>query len=240
MNGGEDLAQWVNDLLGIELRPAQREAFDWFRRELIEWNRRYNLTAIRDPGAIDAKHFLDSLSNLLVSGLRPPARLIDVGTGAGFPGIPLKIAFPEFHLTLVESIGKKADFCRHVVATLGLSDVEVLHARAESVGRDPAYRERFDWALARAVAAMPTLAEYLLPLVRVCGAAVMQKGDTAPAEVQAAESALRILGGEVEQILPVELPRVVERRFLVVVRKCAATPERYPRRVGVPAKRPLA
>ena len=139
----------------------------------------------------------------------------------------------------VESIGKKAQFCHHVVDNLELANVEVINSRAEQVGRLPEHRKSFDWALARAVAKLPMLLEYLLPLVKVGGVAIAQKGDSAPAEAQTAQVALEVLGGELEEIVPVELPGVTETWHLVVVRKSAATPEQYPRRAGIPGKRPL-
>lgn len=228
--------------LGLELTAAQVEAFRRYREMLVAWNRRFNLTAITDDEGIQVRHFLDSLSCLPVMEARgglEGRRVVDVGTGAGFPGLPLKIVRPAMRLTLVEATRKKTDFLRAVVAELGLEGVEVIHARAERVGRDPRHREHYDWALARAVAEMRILAEYLLPLVRVGGYALAQKGEQAPAEVQRAERALALLGGEVERLEPVALPGVAERRYLVVVRKVAATPDRYPRREGMPAKRPL-
>jgi 16S rRNA (guanine527-N7)-methyltransferase len=226
-------------LLGIQLSAGQLEAFAWYASELIAYNERYNLTAITDPQGIKAKHFLDSLTCLLVMGPTPTGKVIDVGTGAGFPGIPLKICCPQLQLTLVESIGKKLTFCRHVVDSLGLDGVSLVHDRAERVGHWPGYRQNYDWALARAVATMPALVEYLLPLLRVGGQAIIQKGETGPAEAHSADGALRILGGRVDQLIPLELPRVVETRYLVVVRKVAATPTKYPRRAGIPIKRPL-
>ncbi len=228
--------------LGLKLTAAQVEAFRRYREMLVAWNRRFNLTAITDDEGIQVRHFLDSLSCLPVMEARgglEGRRLVDVGTGAGFPGLPLKIVRPAMQLTLVEATRKKTDFLRAVINELGLEGVEVLHARAERVGREPRHRERYDWALARAVAEMRILAEYLLPLVRVGGYALAQKGEQAPAEVQRAEQALALLGGEVERLEPVALPGVAEERYLVVVRKVAATPDRYPRREGMPAKRPL-
>jgi 16S rRNA (guanine527-N7)-methyltransferase len=142
-------------------------------------------------------------------------------------------------LTLVESVGKKAQFCRHVVSILGLRWVEVVQERAENLGQIPAYREAYDWAVARAVAILPVLAEYLLPLVRVGGRMLAMKGESGPAEAHSAERALRVLGGHLRQLLPVTLPGVAEERYLVVVDKIAATPQVYPRKVGTPAKRPL-
>lgn len=233
----QDVAQ---TRLGVSLSRRQLDAFAWYASELAAWNERFNLTAITDPAEIEVKHFLDSLSCLLALRPRAGERLVDVGTGAGFPGIPLKIVLPWLPVTLVEATGKKAEFCRHVVEGLGLDSVTVVHARAEDVGQMVEHRQVYHWAVARAVANLPVLAEYLMPLVRVGGKAIAQKGETGPAEAHAAEPALRILGGRVAQLIPVELPRVPETRYLVVMEKTAATPEEYPRRAGVPARRPLA
>lgn len=229
----------ARNLLHIDLSPDQLAAFDRYADELIAWNKRFNLTAITDPVNIEIKHFLDSITCLFVMGTRKVGRVIDVGTGAGFPGLPIKILNPSMKLTLIESIGKKVEFCRHMIAILDLNGVELIHDRVENVGQNKDHRQKYDWAIARAVAAMPVLVEYLLPLLRIGGVAVIQKGETGPAEAHAAEEALRILGGKLEQIIPIELPRVVESRYLIVVDKNAATPVKYPRRVGIPTKRPL-
>jgi len=235
----KELAAQVHRQLGVRLSAAQLDLLARYEQELIEWNARFNLTAIRNPQEIRTKHFLDSLTCLLALRETPPERLVDVGTGAGFPGIPLKVIFPKMQLTLVESVGKKAEFCRHVVSTLSLSGVEVIQERAETLGQFPEHREQYDWAVARAVAILPVLAEYLLPLVRVGGGMLAMKGESGPAEAHAAEHALRVLGGHLRQLVPVTLPGVVEERYLVVVDKIAATPASYPRRVGLPAKKPL-
>jgi 16S rRNA (guanine527-N7)-methyltransferase len=227
-------------LLKLELTPGQVAAFQVYADELRAWNDKFNLTAITRPDEIQVKHFLDSLSVLRAVGLNfGRCRLIDVGTGAGFPGLPLKIVCPDLRLTLVEATGKKVTFCQAMVERLGLANVTVVKARAEEIGRDPAHREQYDWAVARAVAEMPVLVEYLLPLVRRGGHALAQKGEAGLAEAHAAEAALRRLGGQLKQVLPVELPGVVETRYLVVFEKTAATPPAYPRRPGVPGKQPL-
>jgi 16S rRNA (guanine527-N7)-methyltransferase len=210
-----------------------------YEKELLAWNQKFNLTAIRDVESIRTKHFLDSFSCVLAWKASPPDRLIDVGTGAGFPGIPLKILYPNMELALVESVGKKAAFCEHIVNVLGLEDVEVIHARAEDIGQDTNLREEYDWAVARAVANLNVLSEYLIPLVKVGGHMLAQKGENAPTEAQSAEKAIEILGGKLEQLIPVNLPGVVDDRYLVVVEKIAATPPNYPRKPGVPAKQPL-
>ena len=228
--------------LDITLADRHLAAFETCYRELTAWNQRFNLTAITDREGVLVRHFLDSLSCLKALSrkeLEAGARVIDVGTGAGFPGLPLKMVCPGMRLTLLEATRKKVTFLENVVGVLALEGVEVIHGRAEELGRDPAHRERYDWALARAVAEMPALAEYLLPLVRVGGAALAQKGEGAAAEVHGADAAIVTLGGRVRQLVPVELRGLAETRYLVVVDKVAATPEKYPRRPGVPQKRPL-
>jgi len=235
----EKLAQEFQTLTGSTLSRQQLVALNIYLRELTTWNAVHNLTAIRDPDQVRVKHFLDSLSACMVMNGSQIDRVIDVGTGAGFPGLPLKILYPQMHLTLVESIGKKVAFCEHIVAKLCLDRVEVIQMRAEELGQLRLHREQYDWAVARAVAAMPVLLEYLLPLVRVSGRVLAMKGESGPAEAQTAEKAARILGGHLRQVQQLMLPGVVEVRYLVVIDKVAATPERYPRRVGIPSKRPL-
>jgi 16S rRNA (guanine527-N7)-methyltransferase len=235
----EKLIQEAQQFFGIHLTGRQVVALVNYERELLEWNEKLNLTAIREAEGIRTKHFLDSFSCVLAWKESPPRHLIDVGTGAGFPGIPLKILYPSMRLTLVESVGKKANFCRHLVETLKLEAVEVLNARAEDVGQMPAQREKYDWAVARAVANLSVLVEFLLPFVQVGGAMLAQKGQSGPAEAHKAGKALKILGGEMRQLIPVNLPGVAEDRYLVVVGKVAATPKGYPRKPGIPAKKPL-
>lgn len=225
--------------LGSPLTDHQLKAFEIFETELMSWNEKFNLTAIRDAEGIRIKHFLDSLSCLLVMKPLHKERIIDVGTGAGFPGIPLKIIYPGLKLTLVESVGKKAGFCKHMVETLHLENVDVLTLRAEEVGRLPNHRAQYDWALARAVASLPILSEYLVPLLKIGGHMLAQKGESAHAETQASENALKLLGAELQQIEKVTLPGVVDERYLVVAKKIAATPALYPRTVGIPSKKPL-
>ena len=235
----KELAQQVRTLMGIQLSSRQLRALELYERELLHWNEHINLTAIREPEQIRIKHFLDSLTCLMVMREAPPARIVDVGTGAGFPGLPLKIIYPAMQLTLVESVGKKAEFCRHVIQKLGLEGVQVIQERVEVLGHLPEHRQQYDWALARAVAVMNVLVEYLLPLVRVGGAALAMKGESAPAEMHVAEHATRLLGGHLRKLIPITLPGVVEDRFLVVIDKVAATPHTYPRRVGVPSRHPI-
>ncbi len=210
-----------------------------YEKELLEWNQKFNLTAIRDVESIRTKHFLDSFSCVLAWKAAPPTRLIDVGTGAGFPGVPLKILYPNLKLTLVESVGKKAMFCQHIVRVLGLEHVEVVQARAEDLGQNANHREKYDWAVARAVANLHVLSEYLIPLVKVGGTMLAQKGESGPAEAQSAEQTMKLLGGKLKQLIPVNLPGVADDRYLILVDKVAATPPKYPRKPGIAAKQPL-
>ncbi len=235
----QKLVQNAQELFGIKLTDNHINALSTYERELLIWNKKISLTAIRDKEGIRCKHFLDSFSCVLAWGADPPKTLVDIGTGAGFPGIPLKILYPRLKLTLVESVAKKANFCRHIVETLHLEDVNVIQSRAETLGQHPKHRESYDWALARAVAKLPVLSEYLLPLVKVGGTMLAQKGESGPAETHAAENALTILGGHLRQVIPVTLPSVVEERYLVLADKVGTTPSQYPRREGVPAKRAL-
>lgn len=227
-------------LYGIALNDAQLAQFADYETMLTDWNARFNLTAIRDLDGIRIKHFLDSLSCVLgfPEELDTPA-MIDIGTGAGFPGVPLKIAYPNSFLTLVESIKKKANFCEELTRVLGLKRVLVSSERAETIGQDWEHREFYDIALARAVAGMPTLVEYLLPLVKVGGRAILQKGDSAMEEADAARNAIRLFGGKLLEIIPVELPEVDGERYLVVIEKVKPTPPEFPRAVGVPSKSPV-
>jgi 16S rRNA (guanine527-N7)-methyltransferase len=229
--------------LPVALKPEHLEAFRIYGEELVAWNKDFNLTAITDDDGIQVRHFLDSLSCVLGmedTGERLSGKhIIDVGTGAGFPGIPLKIIRPGMRLTLLEATEKKVGYLHHVVKRLGLEGVTVMHGRAEEIGQMAQHRERYDWAVARAVAEMPILAEYLLPLVRVGGRVLAQKGESAPAEVQRAEWAITQLGGQMRRLAQVDLLGLAETRYLVLLDKIAATPPQYPRRSGMPTKRPL-
>ena len=235
----ENLAREALSLFNVHLTGRQIAAFITYERELLDWNQKFNLTAIRDVQSIRTKHFLDSFSCVLAWKANPPRRLIDVGTGAGFPGIPLKIIYPTMQLTLVESVGKKAMFCQHVVRVLGLESVNVIQSRAEDLGHKPEHRETYDWALARAVANLNVLSEYLLPLIKVGGRVLAQKGESGPAEAQSAEKAMKLLGGKLKRLIPVNLPGIADDRYLVLIDKVAATPPKYPRSAGIPAKTPL-
>ena len=225
--------------LGIVLDDGQMALFAAYTELLLDWNRRMNLTAVSDPAEIQARHFLDSLSCTAVTGGLNGQRLIDVGSGAGFPGFPLKILFPGMQLTLVESVAKKGRFLEVAAAELGLEDVSVIVERAEVLGQLPTERGRYDWAVARAVAPLNVLAEYLLPFCRPGGRMLAMKGDRAAEESKAADRAIEAMGGGEPVLHPIRLPGRPESRYVIVVEKVGPTPEQYPRRAGVPGKRPL-
>jgi 16S rRNA (guanine527-N7)-methyltransferase len=226
---------------GIDLTPVQQETFDKFARLLVEWNSKFNLTTITEYTAIQNKHFLDSLSAapvLLKQGVANRS-LIDVGAGAGFPGLPLAIAFPYLRVTLLEATGKKVRFIDQAVIELGLENVTTLHARAEEFGRNPKFREQFDYAVARALAPMRTLVEYILPFVRVGGIFVAYKALDAESETEQAKRAIEKLGGRLRSIEPIKLADLDDVRQLVIIDKIANTPATYPRAGGAPKNKPL-
>jgi len=229
----------ANQVLGLDLTQQQVRAFQIYSATLLEWNQKVNLTAITDPEKIETKHFLDSLSTIPILREFSAKELIDIGTGAGFPGIPIKIMLPEVVVTLVEAIGKKVVFCHEVIARLDLHGIRVIQGRAEELGQNPSFRERFDVGIARAVAPLDILTEYLLPLVHLGGRMLAQKGHTGPEEVQKAEHAIRILGGRINRLVPVTLPGICEERYIIIVDKISATPQKFPRRVGIPTKRSI-
>ncbi len=227
--------------LGLELSPNQIEQFHVYYQELIEWNRRINLTSITDLGDVQTRHFLDSLT--VTPAFKQPItaglRLIDIGTGAGFPGLPAKIVLPDIKLTLLEATGKKAGFLRHLKQILGLDDVEIVVGRAEDVAHRAEYREGFDIVLSRALATLPTLAELTLPFCAIGGRFIAQKKGAVDAEISQAAKAMSLLGGSQPIVKKIDLEELADERYLVIVDKVAPTPAKYPRRPGIPAKRPI-
>ncbi len=229
--------------LGIYLSPRQLEQFNIYYQELVDWNRRVNLTSITGYEEVQVGHFLDSLTVTLAMKL--PAGvgifgIIDVGSGAGLPGIPVKILLPDVKLVLLEATAKKANFLCHLIAKLVLDDVEVVVGRAEEVAHDAQFRERFELVLSRAVAPLPTLAELTLPFCTVGGSFVAQKKGAIDLEVSKASRAITMLGGNLREVKGVDLEEFSDKRWLIVVDKVMPTPQQYPRRPGIPAKRPIA
>lgn len=227
--------------LGAELGPEALARFERYAAEILSWNARLNLTRITAPEAMAVQHFLDSLICLRAIPGDPAAALdcIDVGAGAGLPGLALKIVRPAWRLTLVESVAKKAAFLEHAVAALALEGVTVLADRAERLGRDPAHRGRYDLALARAVARLPVLAEYLLPFLKPGGRMLALKGAAIEDELAAMRPALAALGARLLKVEPYGLPGLDQPRALVVVEKRGPTPAAYPRRPGEPERAPI-
>jgi len=224
-------------LLGVPLTEAQADAFLHLSQLLQAWNQKINLTSITEENQIIVKHFLDSLS-ILTFITAPDARLIDVGTGGGFPGIPLKLCRPTLHLTLLDATAKKVNYLETVCAALGV-DAVCINARAETLGQDKTHREQYDCATIRAVADMAPLAEYTLPLLKIGGCVLAQKGRDAAAEAAAAARAIALLGGEVEAVQSVAIPYSDFTRNVVIIRKVRHTPPGYPRSPGTPQKKPL-
>ncbi len=229
--------------LGLQLNPRQLEQFHIYYQELVDWNKRVNLTRITGYEEVQIKHFLDSLTVALAwQPLTPNAdfRLIDVGTGAGMPGIPLKILLPDIRLVLLDSIAKKAAFLHHLKHKLGLDNVEIVVGRAEEVAHLTQYREKFDIVLARGVAPLPTLVELTLPFCTIGGSFIAQKKGAAEPEISQAAKAISLLGGKLREVKGIDLEEFTDQRQLIIIDKVSPTPQQYPRRPGIPAKRPPA
>lgn len=220
-----------------ELTDKMQQQFKEYMKLLLEWNQKMNLTAITDEDDIILKHFVDSLtiSNYIKAG----ESIVDVGTGAGFPGIPLKIARDDINVTLVDSLNKRILFLNEVIQKLELQKIETLHFRAEEFGQNKKFRESFDVATSRAVANLSTLVEYLLPLVKVGGVCICMKGSEIKDELDNSKRAIQILGGKIERIEEFTLPESDIKRNIVIIRKINKTPQKYPRKPGTPSKEPL-
>lgn len=236
-----DTSQFEKDLnvLNIALSDSQIDQFLVYYEMLVDWNRCMNLTAITEYGDVMKKHFIDSLSLVRAYDLSKPAKVIDVGTGAGFPGLALKIAFPDLEMTLLDSLNKRIHFLDAVIERLELTGVETVHGRAEDFAKPDKLRERFDLCVSRAVARLSTLSEYCLPFVRVGGRFISYKSEKALEEMEAAGKAVSLLGGRIADQLEFWLPDSDINRNLFVIEKVKPTPDRYPRRAGVPAREPL-
>ena len=225
------------DKLGITLSEIQLKQFYNYMNLLIEWNKKINLTAITEPDEIILKHFVDSLT---ISKYIPDGtKLVDVGTGAGFPGIPLKIYRQDIEITLLDSLQKRINFLDEVIRELNLEKIETLHSRAEDFGKDKKYREKFDIATSRAVANLATLSEYLLPLVKIGGKVISMKGSLIEEELENSKNAIKILGGKIEKVDEFNLPNSDISRNIILINKIKETPNKYPRKAGEPSKKPL-
>ncbi len=229
--------------LGIEFNARQIKQFELYYRELIEWNKKMNLTAITDYASVQVKHFLDSLTVTLAFPQeemeRPDFDIIDIGTGAGFPGVPLKILLPQPRLVLIEPTTKKTAFLRHIIDRLELENIEILNSRAEEAAHLSPYREQFALVLSRAVASLPELVELTLPFCRIGGRFIAQKKGDVDEEVNGAKKAIATLGGKLNQIKKIELDEFDDARYLVIIDKIHPTPNKYPRRPGMPKRRPI-
>jgi len=238
----KDLIAGANKL-GIALNARQVRQFELYYQELIEWNKKFNLTAITDYKEVQIKHFLDSLTIILALTKeeleKPSFDIIDIGTGAGFPGLPLKILLTQPKLVLVESIAKKAAFLHHIIHKLELDNVEVVNSRAEEIAHSPLYREQFALVVSRALASLPTLVELALPLCQISGKFVAQKKGKISEEIIKANKAIATLGGKLGQVKKMELEELKDERYLVIIDKICLTPDKYPRRPGIARRRPI-
>lgn len=229
--------------LSITLSGEQKQQFLTYYEYLVEKNKVMNLTAITEYEEVITKHFLDSLAVVKTSCFKPEKlagkRLIDIGTGAGFPGIPLKIAFPELEILLLDSLNKRINFLNEVTEMLGLTKINTVHGRAEDYAKQKGYRESFDFCVSRAVANLSTLSEYCIPFVKQGGCFISYKSGSVDQELIQAEKAVKILGGQREEVVRFSLADTDMDRSFVVIRKTKPTPKKYPRKAGLPSKEPL-
>ncbi|MEE0736409.1 MAG: 16S rRNA (guanine(527)-N(7))-methyltransferase RsmG [Lachnospiraceae bacterium] len=225
--------------LSIVLNDKQTQQFEQYYNILVEWNKVMNLTAITEYEEVVEKHFLDSLTIVDAINMEKIETLIDVGTGAGFPGIPLKIAFPHLKVTLLDSLNKRIKFLNEVIDLLELDDIKTIHGRAEDYAKQAEYREQYDICVSRAVANLATLSEYCLPYVKVDGLFVPYKSGEIDEELKSSEKAVSILGGKVEEVVKFQLPGTDIGRSFVKIHKIKETKKKYPRKAGMPTKEPL-
>lgn len=227
------------DELGITITEVQKRQFDKFYELLVEWNKVMNLTGITEYEEVNEKHFVDSVSIVKAIDINKVETVIDIGTGAGFPGIPLKIAFPHLKVVLLDSLNKRINFLNTVIDELELCDIKTIHGRAEDYARQAEYREKFDLCVSRAVANLSTLSEYCIPYVSVGGMFVPYKSGEIDEEVQQSKKAIHILGGKLEDVVKFQLPGTEIGRSFVKIKKVQNTTKKYPRKAGLPAKEPL-
>ena len=215
---------------GGEISEEQLDKFEDFSSLLVEWNEKMNLTAITDPDGISVRHFADSISPLFYAEIKENAKVIDVGTGAGFPGIPIKIMRPDLDITLMDSLNKRITFLKEVREKIGIDKTECVHARAEEFGRKEEYREKYDVGISRAVASLKVLAEYVLPFIKVGGYFISMKAFEIEEEVNEAKEKIKALGGKIEEIKEIEIPNSDAVRKLVIIKKISKTDKKYPGR----------
>jgi 16S rRNA (guanine527-N7)-methyltransferase len=227
------------DSMGIKCSSEIENRFERYMELLLDWNGKMNLTAITDEKEIVIKHFLDSATCLKIEGVSGAKRMIDVGTGAGFPGLPLRILSSNGEWFLADSLGKRVNFLREVIDKLDLSEISAIHSRAEDLGRDSVLRESFDLVVSRAVANLAVLSEYCLPLISVGGLFLSMKGPKADKEIEDAEYAIKLLGGRVKDRIAIKNPYIESQHEIIVIEKVSKTPEKYPRKPGTPSKKPI-
>lgn len=227
------------NVLGVTLNDTQLKQFDQYYELLVEWNKVMNLTAITEYEEVVVKHFVDSLSLVKAIDIEKVHTVIDIGTGAGFPGIPLKIAFPHLKITLLDSLNKRINFLNEVIDKLGLEEISTIHGRAEDFARKLEYREQFDLCVSRAVANLSTLSEYCLPYVKVGGVFLPYKSGEIDQEVDEAATALKVLGGKMKKVEKFQLPDSDISRSFVVIAKTKNTGKKFPRKAGLPSKEPI-
>ena len=226
--------------LGIVLTEAQKQQFDKFYELLVEWNKVMNLTGITEYEEVNEKHFVDSLSIVKAIDMNQVTSVIDVGTGAGFPGIPLKIAFPHLKVVLLDSLNKRINFLNTVINELGLKDISTIHGRAEDFAKKPEYREQFDLCVSRAVANLATLSEYCIPYVKKDGMFVPYKSGEIEEELEQSKKAIHVLGGKTQNVVKFQLPGTEIGRSFVAIKKLQNTAKKYPRKAGLPSKEPIS
>lgn len=225
--------------LGITLTDVQKKQFDKFYELLVEWNKVMNLTGITEYEEVNEKHFVDSLSIVKAVDMEKIVCLIDIGTGAGFPGIPLKIAFPHLKVVLLDSLNKRIHFLNTVISELGLQNISTIHGRAEDFAKKVEYRENFDICVSRAVANLATLSEYCIPYVKKDGMFVPYKSGEIDEELEKSKKAVHVLGGKIEDVVKFQLPGTEIGRSFVKIRKLQNTSKKYPRKAGLPGKEPI-
>lgn len=223
--------------INIKFKEEQLEKFYKYMNILLEWNENINLTAIIEPKEIILKHFIDSLT--ILKYLKDKNSMIDIGTGAGFPGIPIKIMREDVNITLVDSLNKRIKFLNYVISELNLINIEAIHSRIEDCGQNVKYREKFDIVTSRAVANLSTLAEYMIPMARINGQIVCMKGAECETELEQSQKAIKVLGGKIKKVEKIVLPDGENKRNIIIINKVKTTPKQYPRKAGKPSKEPI-